>query len=324
MAISGLSTDQIIRFKDLTLGNPYSYNYDSKRIIPDNILLSSQMLTLSTTGDVRAYTFIGPSTPSPHTYQCVAENMFGIITGWTVNLNVTMYGNVYLRGLSGTNQSAASGATYIYLLPGGMPSSLISTYISAYQTNTNYDLFAISGSNINVGSTTLINYSELNQSFSNDNNKFRQKYLSNTEPTEDVVVNSGSLGWFLIDGFKIGTIPTNEPCIFSFNFTGTTLGVSLDTSVYLVQYKATTTNQANAYGNPGISYTNLAYSYPVPTSLQATFEIPMDVLNYGITNTINSSRAIVTKDERSVSPSKHLTRTVDMTIISPRFTLNNY
>ena len=322
MAISGLSTYQIIRYKDLTLGDTYMYYYNATRTMPDNMLISSKMLS-PTTATSQVYTFIGPSTPYPNNYQCVTSDMFGSgeITGWTINLNVTMYGNVYLKGLSETSKSGATTANYIYLLPSDMTTHMeINDYISTYSANTNYDLFAISGSSTNVVDTTFINYSELNQSFTEEN-KFRQKYLSKTTATQDVV-NGEVLGYNFIDGFKIGTIPQNDPCTFSFNLSGSIVNQSLNTGVYLVQYTSTIQNLTRTYGNPGISNSNTANTYSIPTSLYAGFMIPIGVIKHGTLDEVKAFKTIITRDDRSVE-NKYFTRTIDITIISPRFTLSD-
>lgn len=322
MPISGLSTYQIIRYKDLTLGDTYSYNYNSVKFMPDNILLSSQMLSSPTITDKQVYTFIGSSTPYPNNYQCVTSDMFGSgeITGWTINLNVTMYGNVYLKGLSETSKSGASSSTYIYLVPGDISMNMINDYISTYSANTNYDLFAISGSSTNIVDTTFINYSELNQSFTEEN-KFRQKYLSKTIAVQDIV-NGEVLGYNFIDGFKIGTIPQNDPCTFSFNLSGDIVNQSLGTGVYLVQYTSTIQNLTRTYGNPGISNSNTANTYSIPTSLYAGFMIPIGVIKHGTLDEVEAFKTIITRDDRSVE-NKYFTRTIDITIISPRFTLSD-
>lgn len=56
MAISGLSTYQIIRYKDLTLGGNYSYNgMATMDVIPDKMLVTSKMFTI-----------VGEDAPTPN------------------------------------------------------------------------------------------------------------------------------------------------------------------------------------------------------------------------------------------------------------------
>lgn len=315
MAISGLSNYQIIRYKDLIVGDNYKY-YINGTTMPDNILITSQKLYPTTATTTGTYTFIGPSTPYPDDNQCVTANMFGAnpITGFTVNISITMYGNVYLSGMTNNpNLSAVTNFDYKYIIPDATTSSSINSYIAAWSgtsnTPTQY-IFTISGGT--PSHSPLLSYSQLNQ-VNLANNRFELTHL-NTPFRDD----SSNVYIYDVDAFKIGTIPYENPRSIEFSYSGNRVYSSIKESLYLKQRQGLVTG-VTFYNTPGISIRSLnTFSKPQTMICQMPLLLaPTLPLNDGYLSGI-ACKQIITRDVKTVS-NQHLTRNIGLTLISPIF-----
>lgn len=103
MAISGLSSYQIIRYKDLTLGGNYSYNgMTTMDVIPDKMLVTSKMFTI-----------VGEDAPTP------------TITQYRYNVSVEIDGDIYVLIPSSDYTGANNHAFFVpYTVADSMSGSM--------------------------------------------------------------------------------------------------------------------------------------------------------------------------------------------------------
>lgn len=316
MAISGLSYYQIIRYKDLKVGGTYKYSRNNG-IMPDNMLISS--IGISPTADTTTgtYTFIGPSTPYPDDNQCVTADMFGEnpITSCTVNINITMYGNVYLSGITNSELSAITNSMGSkYIIPGGTTSFNVPNYIatwSATSNNSRQYIFALSG-----GTNThepFLTYSQLNKVNLNNYNRFRLSHLNEAffDDISGVFINNA-------DAFKIGTIPVDSPRHLTVTYSDASPYVSISNLIFLKQRIGFST-ASTIYDTPGIS-TGATNTFGTSVSMDCTMPVgssPLLELNnqylYGV-----ACDKVITSDIKTLS-NQHFTRNIDLTLISPIF-----
>lgn len=264
----------------------------------------------------QTYTFIGPSVVSPNDNQCVTADMFGVgpITSFTVNINITMYGNVYLSGITSSSLSATTNANYKYIIPTGLASNYLNTYIQTWSGTSNNPtqyIFTISG-----GTTThspLLSYSQLNQVNSN-NNRFQLSHLSGVvlDDAANIAINNA-------DAFKIGTIPASSPRSMTVSYSGNSY-LSYVSDLYLKQRMGTVT-ATTTYNIPGISTgtTSTVFSAPkyMPCRL-SIYSTPLLPLSNYSDNERVACRVIQTSDVKTLS-NQHLTRTIGFTLVSPIF-----
>lgn len=265
----------------------------------------------------QTYTFIGPSVVSPNDNQCVTADMFGVgpITGCTVNINITMYGNVYLSGVTSSSLSAATNANYKYIIPTALGLTYIKNYIQTWSGTSNNPIqyiFTISG-----GTTThspLLSYSQLNQVNSN-NNRFQLSHLSGVvlDDAANIAINNA-------DAFKIGTIPASSPRFITFSYSGESPYFSHSRDLYLKQRMGTLT-ASTTYSIPGISTGTTSTVFSAPKSMPCKltiFSTPLRPLSTYSGNEITACKVIQTSEVKTLS-NQHLTKTVGLTLISPIF-----
>ena len=267
----------------------------------------------------QTYTFIGPSVVSPNDNQCVTADMFGVgpITSFTVNINITMYGNVYLSGITSSSLSATTNANYKYIIPTGLASNYLNTYIRTWSGTSNNPtqyIFTISG-----GTTThspLLSYSQLNQVNSN-NNRFQLSHLSGVvlDDAANIAINNA-------DAFKIGTIPASSPRSMTVSYSGNTYS-SYVSDLWLKQRMGTLT-ATTTYNIPGISTGTTSTVFSAPKSMPCRLSIystPLQPLSsYSAFNERVACKVIQTSDVKTLS-NQHLTRTIGFTLISPIFNI---
>lgn len=265
----------------------------------------------------QTYTFIGPSVVSPNGNQCVTADMFGVgpITGYTVNINITMYGNVYLSGITSSSLSATTNANYKYIIPTGLASTGIKNYIATWSGTSNSTfqyIFAISG-----GTSThapILIYSQLNQVNLN-NNRFQLSHLNARflDDAANIYINNA-------DAFKIGTIPDSNPRSMTVSYSGHSPYQSYINDLVLKQRMGIST-ATTTYNIPGISTgtTSTIYSTPKPMSCKLSiYSTPLQPLSFYPGNERAACKVIQTSEVKTLS-NQHLTKTVGLTLISPIF-----
>lgn len=245
------------------------------------------------------YTFLGKSlSATTNSNMCVTEDMFyPLITGWTVNINVKVSGDVYITGVNNYH-SSLSNYNYTYMVPSGLTSTAATkTYVgnASASSYNSYDLFVLSGATANQ---QLINRSELYKSDSS--RPLRMQYETS---------DSGR--------FKIGTIPTaSTTCLnFTVKKTGTTLTTSDKTDLWLKIRTQITNSSVITSTQPSLSLNtnSTAYARPtvvLPSKITLYYSPVQPFTNY--THNFDYGNVNILSDTFSVSSSGHLTRTISI------------
>lgn len=269
----------------------------------------------------QTYTFIGPSVVSPNDNQCVTADMFGVgpITSYTVNINITMIGNVYISDITSSSLSAETNANYKYIIPTGLYASYTKIYIQTWSGTSNNPsqyIFAISG-----GTSThapLLSYSQLNQVNSN-NNRFQLSHLNG------VVYDEPANRYISADAFKIGTIPADNPRSMTVSYSGETSPLTSHVNHLFLKQRTGTSTASTSYNIPGISTGATSIAYSTSKSMECMLPIystPLRPLSVYSDNGMAACQVTQTSDVKTLS-NQRLTRTVGLTLISPIFHITN-